>query len=152
TSVGSPAGAAAAAGAVGGAETAVSNGARSASVDHRYSSIVSGSRGAAPPITEARRLSAASSPDTIAALISTGPRTTDQGRTADQARTKAQAPSTKDLLPVAVIGALGAAQPLGQPLEFLVFQFGTALAHVHCHHTPSFGTEAGVVHAIDPMT
>src|SRR5688500_3367219 len=136
-----PAGAAAPAGAAGGAgggASAASIGVRCVSGGHRSNSIVNGGAPAAPT-TVARSVHAGSAanvwPEPMASTAAT-----------------AAAPAARRiprLLPVTVIGAFRAAQPLDQPLEFRVLQPGAALAHVQRHHAPPFGAEARGIDAID---
>src|SRR5206468_3649134 len=117
----------------GGADSAASSGARSASVDHRDRVIVS-APAVASLVIVARRLSAAMSLDAVRPPASNA-----------STRAVAAATNVVVLRTVIVVRTPGAAQPLHQPLHFLVFQPGAALPHVNDHHAPLVGTVARVV-------
>src|SRR6187549_2391917 len=142
-----PAGAAGAAlgGAGGGAASAARRGARSTSVDHRNNSIVIGTAGAPAPIMLTLSFSAAAGAAPPSANVR-------PALTMTSIATAVTTPATSvRLLPLTVVGALGPAEPLDQSLEFFVFEFRAALAHVHRDDTPSLGREAGTVHPVDAM-
>src|SRR5262249_14596953 len=123
------------AGAATGRDNAATRGARSASVDHRNSSIVNGASPAAS-ITTARSFMAGASART--------------GRTAGQiASAMAPARQTNGRLLRITSLTLRAPEPFDEPLEFLVVELGAALAHLHRHDAPSIRGKACVVHALD---
>src|SRR5262252_8416021 len=122
-----------AAGGAGRAESAASSGARSTSVDQRHNSIVIGGAVAAAPMPLAR------------------------SRSAGPSATSRPAPRMNSIATVVArfftsLRALGAAQPLDQPLQFLVIQPGASLAHVDDDHSPAIRAEAGVVDLVDLVT
>ena len=119
----------------GGAASAASRGARSASADHRINSIVSGATVALP--------------NRLACILSAGSSAPSQSAPSLNMRTAMVTPiHAGRLLAITVVGAFGAAQPLDQPLQFLVLDLRAALAHVQGHHPPPIGAEAGAVDAL----
>src|SRR5687767_1303986 len=118
-----PAGAAGAAlgGAGGGAASAAISGARSTSVDQRNNSIVIGATGAPAPMTLALSFSAGAA--SAAASAARPLANMRPALTMTSIATAITNPATSvRLLPLTVVGALGPAEPLDQPLEFLVFE------------------------------
>src|SRR5688572_8612349 len=133
---GGAAGAGGVAGAAG-ANSAVTIGARSASVDHRSTwtckvALVDS------PITAARRSSTPFSPRTAAVAPITRAMPITAARRAL-------------LLPVTVVRSLDASEPLHETLQFVIFQPGAALAHVHRDDPPALRAETCAVDAIDTV-
>src|SRR5688572_19381997 len=129
-----PAASVAAAGAAGGggagARAAIS-GERSASLDQRNTSIVSGT--SVVPTPTARSVStgsAAAAGNTRASAIRNAPAV---------------------LLPITVVRTLRAAQPLDEPLQFIVGELGAAPPHVNRDDAPPLGREPRVVDTVDPV-
>src|SRR5688572_4418097 len=129
------------AGAGAGGARAASSGPRSLSVDHRNNSIDKGFSVAATPMGVARNRSAGSSARTRLPPASNASTITPTGALA-----------RRTLLAVIVVCSSGAAQPLHQALQLLVFQPGAALPHVHGDDAPPIGREACAVDAVHGVT